>query len=99
MSTITTIEQLHALEPGQWIQDAEGESFCLVDTHIGWAQRMWMRVGGVSFSHIEHPALPAELMVLNEQPGFACPHQRLNECGHCTRCGIVTGSIASEATT
>ena len=48
---IATVEETDRLTPGTWVIDADGDALCLVDTHMGFPQRMWMvkaRKGRVS---------------------------------------------------
>lgn len=86
--TITTPEQVAELPVGQWVIDARGTKLCLVDTHMGWPQRMWMTCGGRSFTAIEAVAYPLALADIGDKT--PCPHSwGTNECGHCNRCGVV----------
>lgn len=77
------------LPVGQWVVDNNDRKYCLVDTYVGWPQRMWMSPGGMSHKGIEHIAYPLRLADLDE-PGDACAHEwGTQECGHCRRCGRV----------
>lgn len=74
------------LEPGQWVIDADGAQLCLVDTNVGWPQRMWMLPGGRAYIATDCATYPLNLMDLDEE----CPHWwGTQECGHCRRCGQV----------
>lgn len=86
---VRTPEETEALPPGQWVIDATGANLCLVDTHMGWPQRMFMTPGASSFVAVDHVAYPLQLAdIADEEP---CPHRwGANECGHCRRCGVVT---------
>jgi hypothetical protein len=91
-NVIKSMEGLDALAPGEWVIDADGDALCLIDTHLGWPQRMWMpkavkgRVGlVVSLEHARFPVALAEI-----DPEYVCKHGRgTNECGHCYLCGVV----------
>nr|WP_278101128.1 hypothetical protein [Microbacterium proteolyticum] len=93
-NVIKTVEGLDALTPGEWVIDADGDALCLVDTYLGWPQRMWMpkakkgRVGlVVSLGHATFPVALAKI-----DPEYVCKHGRgTNECGHCYVCGAVVG--------
>lgn len=91
-NVIKDLAGLDRLAPGEWVIDADGDALCLVDTHLGWPQRMWMpkakkgRVGLVV--SLEHARFPVELAEIN--PEYVCKHNRgANECGHCYLCGVV----------
>lgn len=93
LTLIETAEEADALPVGQWIVDAEGISRCLVDTNVGWPQRMWMSGGGRGYTCIQGAAYPLRLADLVEGPDD-CPHRwGTNECGHCRRCGVVAGPV------
>lgn len=85
-NTIETVEQAEALPDGQWAQDAEGTFVCLMDTHLGFPQRMVMPKGGRSLHSLESLAFPLHLCDLAlDEP---CPHKwGLIGEGHCRRCG------------
>lgn len=86
MPDVATPTEVATLPLGQWVLDANGTARCLVDTHVGWPQRMWMSQGGRGYTGIEHIPYPLQLMELNEE----CPHSwGAQECGHCRRCGQV----------
>lgn len=89
-NTILTPADAEKLTPGQWVFDANDTALCLVDTHMGWPQRMFMTRGGSSFTSIESVDYPLHLAdIADETP---CPHRwGFNECGHCKRCGVVVG--------
>ena len=83
---VATPEVAEALPPGQWVFDAHDNARCLVDTNVGWPQRMWMSNGGNSYTAIEGISYPLRLADLAE----ACPHVwGTQECGHCRCCGQV----------
>jgi hypothetical protein len=85
-NTIFTAAEAETLPSGQWVFDADGTARCLVDTNIGWPQRMWMNNGGNSYTAIEGIAYPLRLADLEEE----CPHSwGTQECGHCRCCGQV----------
>jgi hypothetical protein len=85
-NTIATIEEAKALPDGQWAQDADGTFVCLMDTHMGWPQRMAMPKGGRSLHSLEQLVFPLHLCDLAlDEP---CPHKwGLIGEGHCRRCG------------
>lgn len=86
---ITSPDEVETLPVGQWVVAANDHKYCLVDTHVGWPQRMWMSPGGMSHTGIEHLPYPLRLADLDE-PEDACPHEwGTQECGHCRRCGRV----------
>lgn len=93
---IATVEDTDRLEPGAWVIDADGDALCLVDTHLGFPQRMWMpkakagRVGlMVNLESATYPLHEAE-----SDPDYVCPHSRgSNEMGHCYLCGQVVGEL------
>jgi hypothetical protein len=88
-SLIETPEDAAALPVEQWVVAADDRKYCLVDTYVGWPQRMWMSPGGMSHTGLEHIAYPLRLADLAE-PEDACPHSwGTQECGHCKRCGRV----------
>ena len=86
--TIATPAEAAVLALGQWVWDADGTPRCLVDTHIGWAQRMWMSQGGAAYTAVDGVPYPLTLAEPDEPADF-CAHARTQECGHCRRCGRV----------
>lgn len=85
--TVATADEAHLLEPGQWCEDASGETYCLVDTHKGFAQRMAMSKGGRAFTALDNLVYPLHL---GDFIGD-CEHRwGANEMGHCRRCGQVS---------
>lgn len=89
-SPVTTPEQAAELPVSQWVWDANGDAYCLVDTNVGWPQRMWMSTGGTAYTAIERIDYPLTLAYVDEDE--PCPHAYgTNECGHCKRCGVVSG--------
>lgn len=88
-TTVTSAEEAANLPLGQWVLDPDGRGLCLVDTHIGWPQRMWM--SGAAYYALTFVTYP---MVLAEVDG-PCDHSAgTQECGHCVRCGAVVGEAA-----
>lgn len=86
---IETAEQVTDLPVGQWVIAADGHTYCLVGTHLGWPQRMWMSPGGDGHTGIEHIPYPLRLADLDESAGV-CPHSwGTQERGHCKCCGRV----------
>jgi len=86
---IETPEQAADLPLCQWVVAADDHKYCLVDTCVGWHQRMWMSPGGMGHTGIEHIPYPLRLADLDE-PADACPHSwGTQEMGHCRRCGRV----------
>lgn len=84
--SITTPAEAEQLPPGQWIYDNQGEPYCLVDTNVGWPQRMAMHAA--TYIALDHLAYPLTLAELDED----CKHTPgPQECGHCRRCGQVIG--------
>jgi hypothetical protein len=96
---ISTPEEAGSLEPGQWVIDADGTARCLVDTHMGFPQRMWMSKRGRSFAAIDAVTFPVHLADIDwESSDYpdGCPHEwGANECGHCSHCGQVSGQSIS----
>lgn len=89
-NTISTPEEAAELPVGQWVFDADGTPLCLVDTHLGWPQRMFMTSFAKSFTAVDGVAYPLELADVTDDD--QCPHSwGFNECGHCKRCGVVVG--------
>lgn len=89
-NTIHAPSEAETLLPGQWVIDADGTNLCLVDTHLGWPQRMFMTCGGRSYTSTRHVSYPLRLADLADET--PCPHQwGVQECGHCKRCGVVVG--------
>jgi hypothetical protein len=87
-TTVASPAAVNALQPGQWVWAPDGTPLCLVDTHVGWPQRMWMHQDGRSYTAVDRVPYPLTLAEINEPPD-ACRHRRTQECGHCTRCGRV----------
>lgn len=91
-NTISTAEEAKELPFGQWVLDADDTKWCLVDTHMGFPQKMWMGTGPNlrRMKHISGIAYPVHLGDLPVD--FVCPHRwGANECGHCYGCGRVIG--------
>lgn len=86
---VETPADVSDLPVGQWVVAANDCKYCLVDTCIGWPQRMWMSPGGTAHAGIEHIPYPLRLAGLVE-PEDACTHRwGTQEMGHCKRCGRV----------
>ena len=83
-------EVLDRVKPSEWVLDANDEPWCLVETHVMVAQKMWMSGRGpkryVALECIAYPISEAKI-----EEGFSCDHPRVNECGHCERCGQIVG--------
>lgn len=91
MSLIAGPEQAVELPVGQWVIDPDNRGWCLVDTNVGWPQRMWMDGRG-GYVSVESLTYPVQLADVDEDP--PCPHPRgFNECGHCKRCGVLAGPV------
>lgn len=89
-TTIQTPADTANLTPGQWVFDTTNTGYCLVDTHLGWPQRMWMSHHGYAFTALDGISYPLTLADITDPA--PCTHPRgTNECGHCTRCGQVVG--------
>lgn len=85
---VNNAAEVDSLPVGQWAVTADGLNVCLVDTHLGWPQRMWMHPGGRAHSAIDRVTYPLRLAdIIEAEP---CPHSwGTQECGHCRRCGQV----------
>lgn len=97
-NVIENVAGLNRLTPGEWVIDADGDALCLVDTHLGWPQRMWMpkaKKGTVGLVvSLEHARFPVALAEID--PSYVCTHGRgTNECGHCYLCGVVVAEARS----
>lgn len=83
---ITTVEELERLPLGQWILDADGQPWVLIDTNVMVRQRMWRDKRGHYYVSHSGVKLPATLVVLEG----GCDHVKLNVEGwQCARCGHV----------
>lgn len=93
---IATVEETDRLTPGTWVIDADGDALCLVDTHMGFPQRMWMvkaRKGRVSLL-VDLPSATFPVHEAEIDPDFRCEHRHgKNEMGHCYVCGQVVGEL------
>ena len=86
---VDTIAEVADLPDGQWVQDADGDQVCLIDTHMGFPQRMAMTKGGKSMHSIEQLKYPLHLCDFNS----GCEHKwGLVGEGHCRRCGQMIDS-------
>lgn len=91
-NTIETPEQTAELPAGTWVADNDGTYWCLFNTHIMWAQRMWKAEKTQSYTSLDSLPYPLQLAELGEErDGYVCPHTRIQECGQCVRCGVVAG--------
>lgn len=93
---IASLSEVDALAPGQWVWAADDTVWCLVNTCVGWPQRMWMaherRGLYVALDGIPYPLL------LTEPEGPPCEHSwGAQECGHCKRCGAVVVDASPES--
>jgi hypothetical protein len=83
-TTIETVEAAKSLPDGQWIQDADGDYACLIDTHMGFPQRMAMSKGGRYLAALHRLTFPLSLADFVGD----CEHKwGLIGEGHCRRCG------------
>lgn len=83
---IATFKEAEALPDGQWAQDADGDYICLVDTHLGFPQRMVMPSGGKYLMGLSALKLPIHLADFQGD----CEHKwGLIAEGHCRRCGTL----------
>jgi hypothetical protein len=89
--SIETAEAAELLPAGQWVEDAEGNNWCLFQTHVMVHQWMWKAAKSQTYVSLDSIPYPLGLCDLTENEGFVCPHTRTQECGHCTRCGAVVG--------
>jgi hypothetical protein len=81
---VATAEDAKELPSGQWVEDANGKAFCLIDTHMGWPQRMAMR--GSTLQALERLSYPLHLADFVGE----CEHKwGTHELGQCRRCGVV----------
>lgn len=85
-TTVNSTQEAEALPPGQWAIGPDGRGMCLVDTNVGWSQRMWMSDNGRSYDALDNVTYPMTLADVDED----CPHSwGTQECGHCRHCGAV----------
>lgn len=87
-NTVLDATAAKVLSDGQWVQDADGTFLCLMDTHMGFPQRMAMVKGGRSLWSLDCLSYPLHLCDLDlDEP---CPHRwGLIGEGHCRRCGVM----------
>lgn len=94
--TISSAEGTDRLTPGTWVIDADGHALCLVDTHMGFPQRMWMvkaRKGMIGL-HVDLSSAIYPVQEAAIAPDYVCKHHRgTNEMGHCYLCGQVIGEL------
>lgn len=83
---IADADGARAAQDGQWVEDSEGKPWCLIDTHLGFPQRMAMYK--TSLTAVENLAYPLHLADFVGE----CEHKwGTAELGHCYRCGVVVG--------
>lgn len=83
-NTVETVKAAEALPDGQWVQDATGKAYCLVNTHMGFPQRMAMHKR--SLTNLNNLTYPLHLCDFVGE----CEHKWGSfELGHCVRCGQV----------
>jgi hypothetical protein len=86
---LTTAQEAKEQPDGQWVLADDGTAWCLVDTHMGWPQRMAMARGGRSLTALDSGELVYPLH-LADWDGEPCPHTwGLVAEGHCRRCGAL----------
>lgn len=78
---------LDRIEPGEWVLDAEGNPWCLMNTHVMVAQVMWKAGRAHHYVALDQVSFPIYEAEFNGE----CEHKRTQECGHCERCGAVVG--------
>ena len=87
-NTIGTVDEAALLPGGQWVLDSNGTKLCLIETHMGWHQRMWMVADARRFLSLSSAAYPVHLADFVGECGHTRGH---NECGYCYRCGQLVG--------
>lgn len=83
-NTITTPAEAAALQDGQWVVDADGKAWCMLDTHMGFPQRMagYKR----SLTALDNISYPLQLADFDGECEHSWGH---HELGQCIRCGVV----------
>lgn len=79
--TVHNAAEAEALPSGTWTVDAEGKAWCLIDTHMGFPQRMAAHKR--SLTNLDNLAYPLQ------QADFEgdCEHKwGTHEMGQCIRC-------------
>lgn len=86
MTEIASAKAAYELPDGQWVIDATGKGHCLIDTHLGWPQRMAAHKRSlVALDGLEYPLQLADFV-------GDCDHGwGTRELGHCYNCGKVVG--------
>lgn len=81
---VETVEEAEALPSGQWVQDATGQAYCLIDTYLGFPQRMAAHKRTLTnLSTLAYPLHLADFV-------GDCEHKwGTHELGQCIRCGQV----------
>ena len=83
---VLTAEAAYKLPDATWVVDATDKCYCLINTHMGFPQRMAMSLNGRSLDALETLAYPLALAEVDGE----CAHGRGTwELGHCERCGQV----------
>lgn len=90
-TTIATPAEAETLDAGQWVQDANGDHWCLFQTHVMVHQWMWKAQSAPHYVALGGIPYPLGRSDIDEPEGFTCPHRRVQECGQCERCGAVVG--------
>ncbi|TDW31000.1 hypothetical protein [Cryobacterium psychrophilum] len=81
---VATTEDAKAQPDGQWVEDANGKAYCLIDTHMGFPQRMAMHKRNLT--NVDNLAYPLHLCRFVG----GCEHKwGTHGLGHCIRCGVV----------
>jgi hypothetical protein len=84
---VQTAEAAKDLPDATWVFDSTDNPYCLIDTHMGFPQRMAMRKGGRSLTALENLTYPLHLAEFTGD----CEHKwGHHELGHCHRCGQVS---------
>ena len=78
---VETVETAEALPSGQWVQDATGSVYCLIDTHMGFPQRMAAHKRSLTnLSNLTYPLYLCDFV-------GDCEHKwGTYELGQCVRC-------------
>jgi hypothetical protein len=80
---IATPAEAEVLPDGQWVLAADGKAWCLLDTHMGFPQRMAGQ--GRSLTNLDNLAYPLHLADFQGE----CEHRwGHHELGQCIRCGV-----------
>jgi len=83
---VLTTEAAYALPDATWVFDSTDNPYCLINTHMGFPQRMAMAKGGRSLTALDNLTYPLHLAEFTDD----CEHKwGTHELGHCHRCGQV----------